>query len=119
MNETIICPFVMVLAVFVASCSQILLKSAANRRYKSRLAEYMNIRVIAAYILFGISAVVAMLILRYITLSLMTILESSSYIFVAILSYCILKESITKRKLIGIILIILGTVLFMVEVNFL
>ena len=103
---------VMLAGVFVAAFSQILLKTSANKIHKSKLKEYLNARVIAAFALFTLSAVMVMVVLRHIQLSLATILESSGYIYVAVLSYCLLKERISRRKLIGMVFVILGTVLF-------
>jgi len=53
-----------------------------------------------------------MLALRFIPLSLASVLESAGYVYVALLSYFVFKEKITKRKLFGVILIILGSILF-------
>ena len=112
MNEVFVYSIIMLLGVFVASCSQILLKKAADNKHKNALAEYLNARVIAAYAMFFVSALVGMYVLRYIPLSLAPILESSAYVFVAVLSYCILKERTLKRNLFGIGLIITGTIVF-------
>ena len=112
MNEVSTYSLIMLVGVFFASCSQILLKKSADKRYKNILAEYLNIRVIVAYTLFFVSAFVGMYVLRYIPLSLAPIIESSTYVYVAVLSYFILKEKMSKRNLFGIGLIITGTILF-------
>ena len=96
----------------MASCSQILLKKSADKPHKNKLAEYLNARVLTAYAMFAGSAAAGMLALRHIPLSFAPILETSGYIYVAVLSYCLLKERISKRKLIGMVLVIAGTVLF-------
>jgi len=112
MNEVFVYSLIMLLGVFVASCSQILLKKSADKQYKNILAEYLNARVITAYAMFFVSALVGMYVLRYIPLSLAPILESGAYVFVAVLSFCILKERMSKRNLLGIGLIIVGTIVF-------
>ena len=112
MNEVLKYSLVMLLGVFCASCSQIILKKAAGKRYKNLVAEYLNIRVITAYMLFSASAAVGMFVLRYIPLSLAPILESAGYVFVAALSCFLLKERISKRNMVGIALIIIGTIVF-------
>ena len=40
------------------------------------------------------------------------ILGTTEYVFVAILSYYLLKEKISKKKLIGLITIIIGVLIF-------
>ena len=112
MNETVVFSLIMLASVFMASYSQILLKIAANAQYKSKLSEYLNVRVIGAYMLFAVSATVGMLVLRHIQLSLASVLEASGYINVAVLSTLLLKERLCIRQIGGILMIILGIVLF-------
>lgn len=102
----------MLVSVFVACCSQVLLKKAADSNYKNWLAQYLNKRVILAYALFSLSAFVSMYVLRFIPLSLAVILESAGYIFTAVLSYTLLKERLNKKQLAGMALIIFGIILF-------
>jgi len=102
----------MLILIFISSCSQILLKRAAGREYKNRISEYANANVIAAYALFASATASSMFILRYMPLSLASALDSCGYVFVAVLSYFILGERISKRKLIGLALIVTGVVLF-------
>ena len=40
------------------------------------------------------------------------ILEATQYIFIAVFSYFFLKEKISKKKLIGLITIVLGVLIF-------
>lgn len=49
---------------------------------------------------------------RFIPLSLGPIIESTGYIFVTILGYHYLGERITLKKVFGLVLIILGIVIF-------
>ena len=112
MTETAASVALMLAAVFTAACSQLLLKKAAGAVYKNRLAEYLNPRVITAYGLFTLSALGSFYALRFIPLSLMPVLESSGYVFMAALSYIFLRERLNKRQLGGMALIIAGIVLF-------
>ena len=112
MNEVFKYSLIMLFGVFCASCSQIILKKSADKQHNNILAEYINAQVIIAYVIFVASAATGMFVLRYIPLSLAPVLDSIGYIFVAILSYCILKEKIAKRNIIGIFLIIVGTIVF-------
>ena len=49
--------------------------------------------------------------LRTLELTVASVLEASSYIYVMLLSWRFLKEKITRRRLIGNLLIIVGIVL--------
>jgi len=111
-NELLFYSCILVCSVFVASVSQIILKKSANKQHESKLKEYLNPLVISAYAIFFVSTFVTLFSLRVVPLSLAPILESTGYIFVAILSWVFLKERLSKRKLIGMGIIILGIVIF-------
>lgn len=68
--------------------------------------------VIIAYGLFFGCTLITMLAYRKVTLSLGQILESSGYIFVTVLGTLILKEKITKKKLLGMCIILTGIFIF-------
>lgn len=114
MPETFMFLLVMILSVFVSSVSQILLKLAANKDYKTRLGEYLNPLVIGAYLLFFCSTVVTVIAYRHVALSMGPVVEALGYVFIAALSYLILKEKINGKKLAGLVLIVGGVVLVVV-----
>lgn len=99
---------VFLLSVFISSISQVILKRSAKREQQKGLQQYLNFLVIFAYGLFFISTFITMLALKYIPLSSAPILEASGFIFVAILSRIFLKETITRRRIIGICIILIG-----------
>ena len=103
---------VLLVSVFVSSVSQILLKKAANKTYKNPLQEYLNPLVIIAYGMFFCSMILTMLALKTVPLSMSPILESTGYIFVSVLGYFFLKETFSKRKLLGLALILAGVIIF-------
>jgi uncharacterized membrane protein len=70
-----------------------------------------NWRLIIGFFLYGLSAVIYTLALRFGELSIIYPLVSISYIWVAILSSVVLREKITRFKLIGMGLIIFGVIL--------
>lgn len=107
---------VLLLSVFISSVSQVLLKKAADRVYKNKHAEYLNPLVIGAYVMFFGSVILTMLALRYVPLSMSPILESTGYIFVAVLGYFFLKERFSRRKIIGICLILAGIAVFSMKI---
>lgn len=107
---------VLLISVLISAVSQILLKKAANRSYESRLKEYLNPLVIFAYGLFFVSTVLTMLALKVVPLSLQPILESTSYIYVSVMGYFLLKERFSRRKLAGLALILLGIFIYSVNI---
>ena len=52
------------LSVLIADISQVILKKAAGRKYPSVLRSYLNVRVIFAYFLFGLSTVCSLFALK-------------------------------------------------------
>lgn len=99
-------------SVFISSVSQVLLKSSANQKYENKLKEYLNPRVLGSYLLFFGATLTTVMAYRYVPLSLGGILESIGYIFVAILSYVFLREKISKSKMIGLVMILIGVMVF-------
>ena len=99
-------------SVVLASVSQILLKISAKKTHSSFLEEYLNVFVITGYVLLGASTLTTIAAYRGIEFKNGPIIESLGYVLVMALSYFILKEKITKRKLIGYGLILVGVVVF-------
>ena len=102
----------MLAGTFLSAVSQILLKKSAQKVYKNPLFEYLNWRVITAYeIFFGV-----LLLNTYaytqVDMKYGPVIDTFTYVFVLLLSWLILKEKITKGKLIGNLIIILGVVIY-------
>lgn len=91
--------FIFVASVLVSSISQVMLKKSANKVYNNALKEYLNPMVITAYGLFFLSTVITVFAYKYVPLSSGPILESTGYVFVAVLGYIFLKEKFTSKKL--------------------
>lgn len=102
---------VFIISVCISSTSQILLKKAASKNYENKINEYLNIFVISGYGLLFLSTILTMYAYKNVELSVGAVIETIGYIIVAVLSYVFLKEKITKNKIIGIILIILGVII--------
>lgn len=101
------------LAVFIASISQILLKSNANERSIDNRNKYMNVKVLVAYGIFVLSMLIGTLALKKIEYKYAAIIESMSYFFVLIGSRVAFNEKITRRRLSGISIIAVGIIVFM------
>lgn len=112
MGEKILFSLIFIFGVFISSISQIVLKKSAQIEYGSKIKEYLNPRVIFAYIIFFGATLCSVWAYTVIPLSLGPILESAGYIFVAFLSWLFLKEKITKQKLLGLSVIIIGIIIY-------
>lgn len=112
MNELTIYSLIMVFGSLISAISQIMLKKSAEKKHPNRISEYLNPLVIVAYILFFGVTFISLLCLKVVPLSMAPILESSSYIFIAILSFIFLKEKLSRRQIIGMFVIIIGVVLY-------
>ena len=100
-----------IFSVFISSCSQILLKKAANKTYKNIIEEYLNPLVIAAYSVFLLSSFLTMYSYKYVPLSIGPMIEAMGYVFVAVLGRIFLKEKTNKKTAIGMGLILVGIVI--------
>ena len=111
MKDSLLYGIFYLVSVFLASVSQIVLKKSAGTEYKRKIDEYINKNVIIAYSIFFICTLFTVFALKKIPLSLAPILESTGYIYIAMLSIIFLKERITKKKIIGLILIVMGVLI--------
>ena len=90
----------------------IILKKASSEEHTSFLNEYLNVKVIVGYGLLVLSTILTIIAFKGLDYKNGPIIESLGYIFVMILSKVILKEKITKKKIIGNVLILLGIFTF-------
>lgn len=112
MNEKILFSLIFIFGVFISSISQIILKKSAQKQYESKIREYLNVRVIFAYMIFFGATLCSILAYTRIPLSFGPILESAGYIFVAVLSWLFLREKISKQKMLGLAVIIIGIIIY-------
>lgn len=112
MDNRLLFSIIYLISVFLSSVSQVLLKKSAAEKHEGHLREYLNWRVILAYAIFLGSTLVTVLALRYVPLSQGGIFEATGYIYIGILSVLFLKEKLTKRKLVGMGLILAGSIVF-------
>lgn len=108
----IVFSLVFIVSVLISSISQVMLKTSANKSYSDRIKEYLNPTVIIAYGLFFLSTLITVFAYKVVPLSLGPVLESTGYIFVAVLGVVLLRERMSRKKLIGMVLILGGIALF-------
>lgn len=105
--------FFIVLGVFVASATQLLLKNAANKQKQASWDKLIfNVPVLLAYSIF-----VCVLVMNIYVVSLgfavsdIALVESLGYVFVPTLSFVFLKEPMSFRMLFAIVLILSGVII--------
>lgn len=102
---------VLLFGVFISAVSQVLLKKSALKQYESRIREYLNFPVIAAYSIFVIATLLSIVAYRGIPLSMGPLLETTSYVYVTIFGVRLFNEKINRKKIIALCCII-GGILF-------
>lgn len=114
MNKVLIYSLIFLAGVIVSSFSQIVLKKSANKQYDKWYKEYLNVRVIAAYSMFFLATICSVFAYKYVPLSMGPILGATEYVLVSGLSWMILKEKIGRKKLLGLIVIVAGVLIYTV-----
>lgn len=102
----------LLISVFIASLSQILLKKSACKHYSSFIKEYLNPYVIIGYAMMLVSTILTIFSFKGLDYKNGPVIESIGYVYVLILSFLFLKEKITLKKLIGNVLILIGIMIF-------
>lgn len=92
----------------IGSAASLFLKRASNTKELSAMIKNLNLYIGGS--LYLISAVLNIWILQYLDYSVVLPLTSLTYVWTMVLSYWILKEKITKRKIKGVIMILTGAV---------
>lgn len=115
MSKTVLLySIVLLVGVFLGAISQVMLKKAALKKYDSVVKEYLNPLVIVAYIMFVGTTFLSILAYKGIPLSMGPVLEATSYIYVTIFGVTIFKENLNRNKVWGLVLIIVGIIVYSV-----
>lgn len=112
MSNTVLYSIIYIFGVLISAIAQVLLKKSADEKKENIIKEYLNVKTIIAYTIFFSATLCTVFAYKYVPLSFGPILESLQYIFVAALGYFLLKEKIKKKKLIGLIIIIIGVFIY-------
>lgn len=100
------------LAVIVSVASQMLLKRGATKQHKSFLSEYFNPWVISGYLLLIGSTLLIIFAYRGVDYKNGPVIEALGYLLIMFLSRIFFGEKITKKKLIGNLIILAGVIVF-------
>lgn len=107
--SSFLCILLFICSILIASFSQIILKIGSNKKNI-----YINKYTIIGYSLMLISTIFTLVGYKGVELTTGAILQVLSFIFVPILSVLFLKEKINKKSIIGMIIMLLGIVIYSV-----
>lgn len=102
----------MFVCTFFSAISQVLLKQSANRIYKHPVLEYLNWRVLVAYSIFFTVLLINTYAYTQVEMKYGPVIDAFTYVFVLLLSVGILKEKVSRGKMIGNIIIVLGIIIY-------
>lgn len=108
-------PWILLIALSatIASFAQVLLKKSAGETHESFIKEYLNWKVIAGYGLMFLGMFLPILAYsKGVEYKNGPIMESIGNIWVVVLSFLFFREPITKKKVLGNLLIIAGIAVF-------
>lgn len=99
-------------SVVIASFSQVMLKLGAGKTYNSKIREYLNVYVITGYGMLFVSMVITVVVYSHLSYLSVPVVEAVGYVLVPVLSYFIFKEKLSKRKMLGILFILTGIMIY-------
>ncbi len=104
----------MLASAAITAFSQIILKKSADKKHKGFIFEYINPYVLFSYVCYFGVLVLNVFIYTKIDYRFGVVINSMASVLVMVLSKLMLKETITKKRILGNALIILGIVIFSV-----
>lgn len=108
-NQYLLC---MLFSVSIASVSQILLKKSTFQKYDSVIREYLNPWVIGGYGMLFLSMTISIYAYSGVDFKNGPVIEALGNVFVPVLSWLVFRERLSIRKIVGILCIMLGIVVF-------
>ena len=99
-------------AVALSAASQMLLKKAAKTPYPNPLREYLNVWVVGGYGLLVLSMLSVVYACRGLEMKNVPVIEALGFPLVMLLGRIFYGEKLTKNKLLGMGLIMLGVAVF-------
>lgn len=102
----------MLLSAGITAFSQIVLKKSANQKHKGFIFEYINLYVLFSYMCYFGVLVLNVFIYTKIDYRFGVVINSLSSVFVMLLSRVLLREEITKRRIYGNIIVVIGILVF-------
>ena len=100
---------ILIIMTIIGSIASLFLKKASSSEKIKELLKNKNIYI--GGILYLLSAILNIYILKYLDYSVVLPLTSITYIWTLIISYKMLKEKISLKKIMGVSLILIGAII--------
>jgi len=104
---------IMLLSFAISAFSQVLLKKEAVVTHDKWYKQYLNPRVIIAYVLFVVATVCTVISYTALPLSYDPIWNALGQVLSLIMCFIFLKERPNKKKLVGVGIILVGMIVFL------
>ena len=100
------------LIVLFTSIAHVLLKQGSVDALKKQTRLYLHPYSLVAYVIFAAVAYLSIDAMKVLDLKVFYALNSLTYMVIPVLSFLFIRESVTRNKAIGILLISLGVIIF-------
>lgn len=98
--------------VLFTSIAHLLLKQGSTAAQGTRTPSFLHPYCLASYAIFAVVAYLSIYAMKGLDLKEFYALNSLTYMVIPVLSFLFIRESVTRNKVIGILLISLGVVIF-------
>jgi len=113
MTDALVMNYLLTLAVVIlTSVGHLLLKIAATRASAAGSRIYTHPLSLLGYGIFAVVAFLSIYAMKGLDLKVFFALYSLTYICIPVLAFLMLKESFTRNKIIGVVVITIGVLLF-------
>ena len=102
----------LIVMTLMGAVAAFFLKKASGFKNITELIKNLNLYIGAG--LYLLSAIINIIVLRYLNYSVVLPLTSITYVWTMIISYLFLKENVGIKKLLGVSLIIIGCICIVV-----
>ena len=104
-----------ILSIILSSISNVLLKKSSGEKKRNIIFEYLNFKVCLAYSIYILTALLVVYAYTGIEFKLGTVLGALSYLLIMLCGRIFFNEKITVRRVLGNCVIILGIVIFSIN----
>jgi len=106
---------VALVSVVISSLAQILLKKSSSEQRKHFIFDYLNIKVITAYGMIFLCMILMIYAFTGMYYRYGAVIESLAYLLIMLFSRIFLGEKITRRRVLGNCVIVLGVIIFTIN----
>jgi drug/metabolite transporter (DMT)-like permease len=103
-------------SLFLSTISQVLLKKSSGEKKKHIIYEYLNPKVCIAYGITFLCMFMSIYAFKGIDYKYGAVIESLAYLLIMVQSRFILGEQVTRRKVLGNCVIVLGVLIFSADI---